>query len=851
MRAGGAPLSTAEELQRATELHQQGLFAEAERAYAQILAQDARHFVALHRLAIVALQQGRLDEALRRVEEALDVDPDAVSALMNQGTILLALKRHEEALATYRKVLARDPADAEAHFNLGNALLAACRPADAAQSFAQAHSRRPGDVEILRRQADALTKADRLHEAIEILDRAIIIDAGALRLHHDRAAVLIRLQRHQEVIAAYDAIIARDAHDTVALNNRGLGLLQLGRPREALASFDAATAIKAHDAELWHNRGLALSALQQIDAAVASYEKTLAINPDHVLALINRGNLLAALNRTREALTCYERALQIEPDNCSALNNCGKTLSDLNRPEAALACYDRAIAANPRIAVTHSNRGSLLNFLGRTEEAMQSLQRARELEPAALEYAISTHLLLPVLPLTLEEIAASRTRYQAGIAALMNAPGSLQEPGSKLTNWCFHLAYHNCNDRPIMESLCRLFRSRVPKLNHTAPHVPGWRPSEVNGRRIRLGFLSEFFVDHTIGRLYRGLLQHFDRSRFEVVLIHAPKARRDAFSRGMEAGADQTLILPAALASQQALVGSAQLDILFYPDIGMSASTYFLAYSRLAPIQMTSWGHPVTTGLETIDYFVSAKAVEPDDAQQHYTERLVRLDRMPCCYPAPPSPAQLPPRAALGLPIAGTLYGCPQSLFKIHPDFDAVLADIATGDPTAHIIFVEGLCATWKQMLQDRWRHTFPILLGRVVFLPRMTPDRFLDLLAHMDVLLDPLHFGSGNSMYEAMAIGTPIVTWAGNFMRGRIVAGAFRQMGLADAPIARHLKDYAPLALALGQSPQRRRAMRQATVDAARRELFDDMRAVRELEGVLEKAIAMAGRSSTHNRLA
>jgi predicted O-linked N-acetylglucosamine transferase (SPINDLY family) len=124
-----------------------------------------------------------------------------------------------------------------------------------------------------------------------------------------------------------------------------------------------------------------------------------------------------------------------------------------------------------------------------------------------------------------------------------------------------------------------------------------------------------------------------------------------------------------------------------------------------------------------------------------------------------------------------------------------------------------------------------------------MPIERFMALMAHTDVLLDPVHFGSGNTLYEAMVYGMPIITWPGQFMRGRIVAGAYRQMGIADAPIAQRLEDYAPLALAFGRDSERRRVLRQALLSAANRELFADMKAVREFEDFLEAAVETAGR--------
>ena len=178
MQPNGAK-STSEALEHATALHQQGRLTEAERIYAQILEREPGQFVALHRMAIVALQQGRLDEALRRVEAALRVDPGAESALLNKGTILLALERHDDALAVYRQVLAADPSSADAHFNIGNALVAAGRPAEAAESFARAVDLRPSDPEVFA----GTPRPWRRPDAWRMRSRAWIAPSGS-RLQH-------------------------------------------------------------------------------------------------------------------------------------------------------------------------------------------------------------------------------------------------------------------------------------------------------------------------------------------------------------------------------------------------------------------------------------------------------------------------------------------------------------------------------------------------------------------------------------------------------------------------------------------------------------------------------------------
>ncbi len=123
------------------------------------------------------------------------------------------------------------------------------------------------------------------------------------------------------------------------------------------------------------------------------------------------------------------------------------------------------------------------------------------------------------------------------------------------------------------------------------------------------------------------------------------------------------------------------------------------------------------------------------------------MQRLPCFYAQPELPEARLSRAELGLPEDGVIYGCPQSLYKIHPEFDQVLADIAAGDPEGHIVMIEGHPASMTNLLRKRWSRTAPILVDRVLWLPRLDFAAFISLLDHTDVLLDPIHFGSGNTL--------------------------------------------------------------------------------------------------------
>ncbi|HTN94418.1 MAG TPA: tetratricopeptide repeat protein [Gallionella sp.] len=678
-------------------------------------------------------------------------------------------------------------------------------------------------------------------DALAALQKTAQLMPDDAEAHYNLGFVLGRSGRLAEAEPSYRRALELRPNHADAHNNLGFILQVQGRLPEAAASFRRVLEINPGLVSTWYNLGVVLGKQGLLGEAEGSYLRALEIKPDFAEAHNNLGFIFHKQDRLSEAETRYRKALEIKPDYAEAHNNLGVTLFKLGRFPEAESCYRKALEIRPDYAEAHNNLGTALQNQGQTGSALSSYRRAMELQPQMLQYAISANLLLPVIPDSLASIAEWRDRYQNGIAALKTIRGKLEDPGDKLASPSFYLAYHNADNRPMMEALCGLFRARIPDLTYTAPHVQGWRLSIAEGQRIRVGFLSEYLCEHTIGNLYQGYIRHLDRDRFEVVVIHTKGTRQDAFRRNLDELADQAITLPDGLRNQQQAVAEQKLDVLFYPDIGMAPSTYFLAHARLAPVQATSWGHPDTSGIESMDYFVSATTVEPEDAEMHYTETLIRLDRNPSFYEIPVMPEKLPTRSELGLPDTGVLYGCPQTLFKFHPEFDAVLAAIAEGDPEGRIVLLEGKSSAWTALLKERWRRSYPVLLERVIFLQPMLRDRFMALQNHMDVLLDPIHFGGGNTFYEAMLYGTPVVTWPGRFMRGRIVAGRYRQMGAVNAPIAGNLEDYASLALALGKDTERCRALRAELLDAAGRELFEDMQAVREFESFLSAAVTAA----------
>jgi predicted O-linked N-acetylglucosamine transferase (SPINDLY family) len=579
--------------------------------------------------------------------------------------------------------------------------------------------------------------------------------------------------------------------------------------------------------------------LGRYSEAEASYRQAIALKLDHAEAYSNLGNTLKELGRYSEAETSCRQAIALKPDHAEAYSNLGNALNELGRHEEAETIYRQAIALKPDFAEAYSNLGNVLNELGRHEEAETNYRQAIALKPDSIEYIIREKLLLPYIYTSVSSIDEWRQRYQLGLEEINVFNLKINTPIIKISNCTFNLAYHNLCNLKLIQRRSTLTRRSVINIAYTSPHVMQWTKPVC--RKIRIAFCSRYMVMHTIGKLYQGLIKKLDRSIFELILIHTPSSKLDNLSQQLDQVVDKAIFLSPILSIQHEQIAMEKLDILFYPDIGMEPETYHLAHARLAPIQIVSWGHPDSSGIDSLDYFLSSSLIEPENAGQYYSEKLIQLNRLPTYYEPPIAETQFDDRTSLGLPTSGTLYGCPQSLFKIHPDFDPILANILYKDSTAHLIFLEGKTSAWSSLLRKRWGAHYPVINERVIFLPRLPMDKFMALMGKMDILLDPIHFGSGNTFYESMIYGVPTVTWSGRFMRGRIVAGAYKQMGITDAPIAERLTDYANLAVELGNDDEKRSHLKERLLNAAKEHLFSDISIVQEFEKFFLAAIDVA----------
>lgn len=577
-------------------------------------------------------------------------------------------------------------------------------------------------------------------------------------------------------------------------------LYREGALEEAERACIASANVSPDLADIHYLRGLIALRQERTESAVAHLEAAISERDSEPSFHLKLAEAFQTLNRHERAVLHFTRALErlppADPTRSRIMLRLAAALQDCNNLAEAERWYRRILEIEP------DHRDALLCLAVVCEEsdvgqARSLMDRYIALQPDAAP-RLRRALMLPAIVQSNEEIDGVRNRLERDLDELLSARlPPVRHPEFEIGATAFQLAYHGRNDSALMRKLGRVCRSLYPARTLCD------RKPFASGSRLRIGFVSSYFHDHSVARTTFGFSKDLPRKHFEVhVFAIAPRA--DDWADAIRRGAEHYAALPLDLDRVRRTIDAAALDILFFTDIGMDPLTYFLAFWRLAPIQLVAWGHPATTGIDTVDYFVSASALEPQGSDDQYTEKLMRLPGyfMPR-YLRPMLDGPRKSREELGLPAGKHLYCCLQNLFKFHPDFDTAIKAVLERDPEAEILLLESR-ASWMDHIRRRFSRTLGALASRVRFIPRMARRDFLQHIAAADVILDPFHFGGGNSSCEPLSLGVPVVTLPAFQLRGKLTLGLYKEMGL-DCCVARSPEEFVEIAVRLAREPDHR----------------------------------------------
>jgi len=685
------------------------------------------------------------------------------------------------------------------------------------------------------------------HRALALADE--IFQSSGLAAS-ERAAVLALRSRVHETLRNLPAAII-DMEAAVALgesagspaqrarhwNELGLLCADAGEPFRAIAAFHKAVALAPGYARAHNNLGHALRGANRVAEALDAFSRAVIVDNRYALAWANLGALKFDTGDEVAAEEALKKALALDANQRTAVMTLAAIERGRSRLDAAAQLYRRAAQLDPRDASASLQLAGTLGERDDLRAAKQAYAAAEARDPQMLRALLGRCLTLPMLPANLTEIAAARADFAAGLAILEHelprrSAESLPARVLDELRWSnFLLAYHGADDRALQlrygKILSSVIDERAPEWRRPVTHITR------GDNRIRVGFLSAFFRDGTVGRYFESWITDLPRDRFTVTLYGLQPAG-DALTARLCARADVVRAAPRFRPSQVApIVHADQLDLLVFPELGMDATTFALAALRLARVQCAGWGHPVTTGHATVDVFLTSGVMEPDAAANDYTERLLALPGIGTRYRPPALPRDAS-RARFGLPEGVPLFLCPQSLFKIHPDNDALFARVLAAVPEGRLVAFEGrdptLTAKFRARVEAALAAAGLAPKPSLQVLPQCSHADYLRINTVCDVMLDTLHWSGGNTSLDALACGLPIVTLPGRFMRGRQSAGMLRLMEIEET-IARDVDDYVAIAARLGVDATWRRDLR-ARIITAGAHVFDDPAPIEALAG-------------------
>lgn len=641
----------------------------------------------------------------------------------------------------------------------------------------------PEDAQVLFRLGDAFYQLDRTDQALAPLERAVRLDDGVAAYQYKLGNVLKDLGRLDDALDCYRRVLQREPGHARALNNSGTILETLGRTEEALERYRQAVDADGALLQARINLAVLLHRLERFDEASEARQGLLQVQPRSVNEWWVLGNAFQSMGRHDDALSACQRGLELDSNNPELLNDIGAAYGSKGSMDQALSCFARALEAAPQFTAARRNLATTRCSGGLVDEAIAGYREILAREPHN-EHA--SRLLLMAL---------------------------LYAPGAAATLFEEHLDF------------ARRFGTG------TRP-APEWKVSLGPERRLRVGYVSSDLRAHPVGSNLLPVIQHHDRSAFEIYLYSASAMPPDHMTRGFREHADAwRSIAPLSDASAAQLILQDQVDILVLLAGRFDDNRPLLATYRPAPIQV-SMHDPATSGLAEIDYLIADRGLVPRRAPERFTERVVCLPTLFLHAPLLDAPRFPEPPSAWNGRVT---FGSFNNAAKINENVVALWSRVLHGVPGSRLK-LKHFNSFLAESVRSRYVGLFRkhgIAEDRLLFSDRPLEARrqHLARYAEIDIALDPFPFTGSTTTFEALSMGIPVVTLEGDRMVARWSAAMLRKAGLSRL-VARSQAEYVEIARQLASHPDDlARLRRELPQQVARSPLCAERARTRQLE--------------------
>ncbi len=579
-----------------------------------------------------------------------------------------------------------------------------------------------------------------------------------------------------------------------------------------------------------YEQALGLHRQGRLAEADRLYAEALKTKPDLVEAHNNRGAIRQLAGDWAGALSCYDAAIAFRPNYAEALANRGNVLIQLRRYDEALASFDRTLALTPNRASALNGRAGVLFKLKRLEEARTAYEALRAADPQN-PYALGGVLIAAMNLCDWETVDRIAPEIVAGIrgGTAVIAP----------------FPFLGLSDDKALQLKCA--QNTIAELGLGAV-APLWRGERKPRDCIRLGYISSDFCHHPVPLLIARLIESHDRSRFEVLGFSTGLNDNSPIRERIEKAFDcfhDVQGRPPAIVAQ--FLRQQEVDILVDLTGHTEGDHFEILSHRPAPIQVNWLGYPGTSGAASLDYILADASVAPFDHQNFFSEKIVQL---PDCY-FPSSYGVLlpaPSRVEAGLPPEGFVFGSFNNSWKITRAMFDVWMRLLAAVPGSVLWLLESSTG-FRDTL---WREASArdIAPERLVFAPRLSPDRHLARQPLADLVLDTSPYNGHMTSSDALWAGVPLVTLAGKAFAGRVAMSQLLAIGMGEL-VTDSLAAYEALALKLAQDPALLNAAREKLVRGCNlMPLFDIPRLVQNVERAFAAMLEIHAEGGAPRRL-
>ena len=606
--------------------------------------------------------------------------------------------------------------------------------------------------------------------------------------------------RLKEAEGLYRQILAVDRFDADTLHLLGLVQLQSGDPAGAAQTISRAISINSANPAYHGNLGLAYKALGDLDQTIAAFTKAAALRPDVAEAHFNLGAVLQERGRLQEAIAAYQRCLALRPNFPEALNNLGNVLRMSGAAAQSRAALEQAVKLRPDFVEAWNNLGLTCEEQGDLSTAAAMFQRSLSLRPQFAGVQNNFGCLL----------VRCAGLFGDGIPLLRQSVA--QSPESAEFHSALLYALHYGDDispQALFEEHRQYASKHAMKL---APKNPPAPTDRSNDRPLRVGYLSADLMEHPIAHFLEPILEHHDRGAATPIIFSSVRRPDEVTSRLRRHLPPQdwhdVLNMTDAKVAQH--VREQRIDILV--DLGgHTQHNRLLVFAHQpAPVQVTYMGYPNTTGLprSMMAYRLTDAHCDLPKADALHTERLYRLPRTFLCYEPSPDAPDVGPLPCLQ---SGTItFGSLNNPTKITRRMLKTWADMLLAVPNSRLM-LKGKVFADAAVREQLWRVLSEMQVGRervTLMGPKPLQAEHLACYREIDIALDTFPYHGTTTTCDAMWMGVPVITLAGEVHLSRVGVSLLRNVGLPEL-IADSPEQYIRIAIDLAKDSSRLQQLR------------------------------------------